>query len=215
MVPRPASWLVLVLAAAGANADTLTMRPVDADSRLPVEATAELLVYSHNDRETLTLPARDGSILLPLTQQWLCDRWFGGCGDTAYVDARLLLSAPGRATLASDPFRWPTALAGSPAGLREIEFSLAPAPVTVTDGALLVPLRPAGSRVLHVRDREGRPLGGVTLDVAVYFSTMGHCARIRRRGRAWPIGNGPAGSAAEAPRNRGWACPPRCGSACP
>jgi hypothetical protein len=179
---RSALWLLAALSGAGAHAEVLTIRPVDVDGRrLPVEAKAELLVDNYNDRETLTLPTRDGLIQLPLTQEWLCDQWFGGCGATTHVDTRLLLSAPGRAALASDPFQWPTASAGSPAGLPEVAFPLAPAPVTVTDGTLLVPMRPAGSRVLHVRDRDGRPLGGVTLEVAIYFSTMGHCAVIRSR----------------------------------
>jgi hypothetical protein len=178
---RPALWLISVLAAAGASGEVITIRPVDVGGRLTVEATVELLVDNYNDRETLTLPTRDGLILLPLTQEWLCNQWPGGCGATSHVDARLLLSSPGQAALASKPFKWPNASAGSPDGLPEIEFPLAPAPVTVTDGTLLVPMRPAGSRVLHVRDREGRPLGGVTLDVAIYFSTMGHCAWIRSR----------------------------------
>jgi len=179
---RSALWLLAALSAAGANAEVLTIRPVDIDGRrLPVEAVAELLVDNYNDREILALPTRDGSILLPRTQEWLCDQWPGGCGATAHVEARILLSASGRAVLASDPFQWPRASRGTPASLPEVEFSLAPAPVTVTDGTLLVPMRPAGLRVFHVRDREGRPLGGVTLDVAIYFSTMGHCAWIRSR----------------------------------
>lgn len=178
---RPTLWLISVLAAAGASGEVVTIRPVDVDGRLPVEATAELLVDNYNDRETLTLPTRDGLILLPLTQKWLCDQWPGGCGATRHVDARLLLSSRGRAALASDRFKWPNASAGSPAGLPEIEFSLAPAPVTATDGTLFVPMRPVGSRVLHVREREGGPLAGVTLDVSIYFSTMGHCAWIRSR----------------------------------
>jgi len=47
--------------------------------------------------------------------------------------------------------------------------------------ALIVPIRPAGSRTLHLRDLAGGPLGGDALDLAIYFSTGGHCARIRSR----------------------------------
>jgi hypothetical protein len=74
--------------------------------------------------------------------------------------------------LVSDPFQWPKE-PGESSAPPAIAFPLAPAPVVEADSTLLVPLRPAGSRILHARDRAGRPLGGVTLDVAIYFSTGG------------------------------------------
>jgi hypothetical protein len=39
-----ALWLFAALSAVGARADTLTIRPIDTDTRLPLKATAELLV---------------------------------------------------------------------------------------------------------------------------------------------------------------------------
>jgi len=72
---RSALWLLAAVSAAGANAEALTMRPVDIDGRrLPVEAAAELLVDNWYAQESIALPARDGLILNPLTREWLCDR---------------------------------------------------------------------------------------------------------------------------------------------
>lgn len=54
MVARSALWLLSSLAAVSATGEVVTIRPVHVVGRLPVEATAELLVGNYNDRETLT-----------------------------------------------------------------------------------------------------------------------------------------------------------------
>ena len=172
VVPRSALWLLSSLAGVSATGEVVTIRPVDVVGRLPVEATAELLVDNWYAQQSIALPTRDGLILVPLTREWLCDQWPEGCAATVYITARILLSAPGRALLVSDPFQWPKE-PGESSAPPAIAFPLAPAPVVEADSTLLVPLRPAGSRILHARDRAGRPLGGVTLDVAIYFSTGG------------------------------------------
>ena len=195
MVPRSALWLLSSLAAVSATGEVVTIRPVDVDGRLPVEATAELLVDNWYAQQSIALPTRDGLILVPLTREWLCDQWPEGCAATDHVEARILLAAPGRAALASDPFQWPRRSGDPSAASPEIGFSLAPAPVVASDGTLLVPMRTAGSRTLHARDTAGSPLGGVTLDVAMYFSTGGHCAVIRSR----PLGTVTTDAAGDAP----------------
>lgn len=182
MIARSALWLLAVLAAVGVNGDeTVMVRAVEVDGGRPIGATAELLVDSWYAQKSIALPTRDGLVVVPLTREWLCDQWPEGCAATDHIEARILLSAPGRAAVASDPFQWPRSSAESPASSPEIAFSFAPAAAAVGEEAVLVPMRPAGSRTLHARDRAGRPLGGVSFNVAIYFSTGGHCAVIRSR----------------------------------
>jgi hypothetical protein len=144
--------------------------------------TVEVLVRAWGGVQRIRISTVKNEAVVHIDREWLCKAWPGVC--SSRVNATILLSAPGYATLSSSSFEWalPADVGHEQPRIWPVVVEFPERPAVKVPHSRTVPLRielrPLAERTLRLVDAAGASVAGARVTASLFESNENHCASL-------------------------------------